>query len=588
MSDKTESRGVSILTIKLDNYPFLKSRFFTGEKTIAVDGWFYLLKNDTDKKSDVEAQFWVQIKSHDTRKESVKVTDKISVDKSDLEFFLKNDGCMYFVVYSGANPLQDYSIYYYPFTPFRLKDELDYMNKKKTNSKLLKFYPFPEKEEDVEFIFRDFAFKVESEKGFTKYRLQTIDEVKWQKDTQIVFPFLGKHPLDIFDYQRVSYIQGYLKKSESEIVIPLDYKVLFEEISTETELKIKVHDRLFYESVIRTFNKNKEMSIKFGEAFTLTLDEKKLKINYEQPTNLKDDLLARELLVAISENKKLTINNSVIRFDESIENTVDLENNKRIIQSYKKLQSFIEKAKINKPLKIKDISQKELYQLLEIADAYLEEDIIKETDGVKEVGIKKFNISNLVIAMVVSEGKKQNYIQNLYSPNYVVYSGDSADETKRNTIFYIFSPKDWIDIDNIDYEYIKKEILNPDISIEFINRILLNLISAYDLTAGSTKAQELLDLAYKTSNYILKNSNDILHLINHYQLKVRMNLFNEEDTAQLYLFLEKGNDVESSLKFGIYVILKNRILAKKWFEEMNKKEQENIKDFPIYTLYISL
>lgn len=569
MNNKTEEKGVSILNLRLNNYPFLRTNFLINDKTMAIDGWIYLVKNNSSKLEDVEGQMWAQIKSHDTRNKSVKETNKITVSKDDLNYFLNNNGCMYFVVFSGSKAWTDHSIYYYPFTPFESKRILKEMEEKGTKTKTITFKSFPEKDDDVELIFRDFVFKSEQEKGFVKYELQKIDDVVWNESTEIILPFLGNHPEDIFKYQEVSYLQAYIKRDGSEVQIPIDYKVKIQEISSEADLKIKVNDTIYYAEVTRILDKDQQLKLRFGNAFTLTFNKNNANFNYEQPEFLHDDILARKFLVDLAKNKQLLVNEIPIRFEEELNEKIDLQTNERIVETYKTISDFMKISKIKKPLIIKNISNKQLQQLLEIASSYLDNKTSIDDEDSKQAWITRFKISNLTIFMLVS-GKEKEFIQSLYSKQYIVASQEDDGSRINNTVFSLLTPKDWLEIDNIDYDFIENQLFNTGIPGEIINHVHLNLLNAFDLSPNLDKAKELLDFAMRVSNSLMERDEveDYVHLINFYQTKIRLGNFSEDDKANLYEILDEKEGLDDTIKFGLYVLIGTKKLAIKYLKKL--------------------
>lgn len=588
MSNKIEESGVSILQMKLDKYTFLKSKFFSGEKTMSIDGWLYVGKNNVNKVTDIENQIFVQIKSHSLLNKSVEVKNRISVNRDDLEYFLITNGCMYFEIFVGENPFMEHTIMYYSFTPLKTKKLIKKMKDESQSSITVTFKEFPEDKSDIEFIIKDFIMKSDNEKGFIKVDLPKMDDLKWEERHEIVFPFIGKKPSDIFEYQEKSELQAYLTIPGTEIKFPIDYNVEFENISTVTDVNICIGDKTYYNQINRVYQKNGEKIIEFGEAFKITLVKNCLNLKYNQPKYFLDELSARQFLMELVKNKYFKINGERIEFGDEINSLLDFEYNLNLIENYYMIKQFLEVSKISKPFIIRNIPQVEFSQLMDITHAYLRDDEFS-FDKERICNVKKFKISNLVIAMLVTENNNKEYIRKLTSNKYHVFSKDENGNTDRNTIYSLFKALDWHEIDNIDFDHVYNDLLTPEIPGYLINQIVLEIIVAFDQNPFTTKSSKLIKLAYDILKYLVEKDEgkEIIYLINLFQVKIRIKDFIEEDKEKVYecLSCEK---FDNSIKFALYVLIGSKTMSDKYFKQLPRVEQDAIAKYPIFNLYKNL
>ena len=112
-----ETLGVSYLATFINRNKLLQTYFDNNDKTPAWDGEIHVLKNASEKKSEIFGRVPVQIKATKRKNNSMK---SFPVDMRDLELYSKNGGVVLFVVWLDENSnLKD--IYYKSLPPFSIK-----------------------------------------------------------------------------------------------------------------------------------------------------------------------------------------------------------------------------------------------------------------------------------------------------------------------------------------------------------------------------------------------------------------------------------------------------------------------------------
>lgn len=145
-----ETLSVNAVKNSIVTSDFLDQFINDNDKEPSWDGAIYIYDNKSKKKSNFVGRMPVQIKgkeSNDFSKDSI----TFSMKTVDLRNYLKDSGCVLFVVYIGNNGLAS-KIYYAELTPIKLRALLEDAKDKENKTVELKEFPTDNNEKATIFL----------------------------------------------------------------------------------------------------------------------------------------------------------------------------------------------------------------------------------------------------------------------------------------------------------------------------------------------------------------------------------------------------------------------------------------------------
>lgn len=118
---KTENKAVRVVESRIESCPRLFSYIQTNDRTPSWDGEVHLHKDDTDSKDTLQGRVPVQVKGRNVAKVS-QTPFAYNIKVSDLRNYLRDYGCIYFVV--AMNAQGQTKIYYKSLTVVAIKNIL--------------------------------------------------------------------------------------------------------------------------------------------------------------------------------------------------------------------------------------------------------------------------------------------------------------------------------------------------------------------------------------------------------------------------------------------------------------------------------
>ena len=154
--------------------------------------------------------------------------------------------------------------------------------------------------------------------------------------------------------------------------------------------------------------------------------------------------------------------------------------------------------------------------------------------------------------------------------------------------YIILKKEDFYLVNNIKYNILLpsfKRIKKYSETIGSINQFLLKMILAYD----ESQNEEILLIAKDFSEWICSEFNEeelsySIKELNKLQVIKRLRKLNDEEKDKIYEILE-NKDINSEIRFGSYVLLEQKVAAKRYFEKLNEKSKKELINYPIYNLW---
>ena len=575
-----ETLGVSYLATFINRNKLLQTYFDNNDKTPAWDGEIHVLKNASEKKSEIFGRVPVQIKATKRKNNSMK---SFPVDMRDLELYSKNGGVVLFVVWLDENSnLRD--IFYKSLPPFSIKKliKISKLKNKPANYKTLSVQIHKLDEQKIYPMLVDFVTNSQKQHSFINIDGMSIENIPNNKEIKLYF--YGQGHEGIFNYQKEHDLFLYLRDPETDIEIPLENSIEIVETFEATDLIIEIGDYIF-DDVERHYFPDGGVQLHFGEGFKISFNNGKAqpKFNYSRPNMLSDAIKCTQALKELGNIGFFTLNGTSIELDErslSDIHSLDLDSH---IKELLKISNFMKKMGIKKELDL-SLFNEQSQRNLNILNSGL---VLKKKVTLNYEESKLFNlkIANIHISTLYAfhEGNNGTMID-IFSETPWCRRGEDEDIS----LFEVFRPEDWLTIDNCNFDSVIASYQRlVDYSVENVSAddTIIKIVAAADMTEEVSKKEELLTWAQRLSDWNLNHlKGNSISIINDLQIKSRNRESDNTEMESLTKILLNNQD-NDEICFGVSVLLKSKPQADLFWTKLDKETKERYQDYPIYNLY---
>ena len=437
-----------------------------NDKSPSWDGFIklYEKRNQAGKQNLIRIP--VQVKGHyETPPYSDYIT--FSIEKYDLENYLNERGCIFFVIYIDEN--ENYKIYFQNLTRLKIRRIL----KGKENQKhiSIQLEKFPDDKDSALDIF--FNFVSDMELNFPN------------QDITIADVFEGKLKGSGFDSFNISY-HGVkykndpwgafintkptlcLKNSVAGIIIPIetDYEVI---LMSKGTAPVSINNIKYYDDFEIIRKQGEKFSVNLGKSFKIDFNGTNAKFHYETKGNLHERIQDTKFIISLLSNKEIRIGNCSLKCplgenEQKLINAKYFENNLRLLEY---VRDLLEKLKVQTILNYDAVTKDDEILLIKLINiVLLGASCIPDKKNV----LYKLQIANINLLLMPEKEDEQNYkIINFFSDeNKMLYSWASKEERKMILVpkSYILNADDFMMLDNIDYEIVYNDIINSQTSDE--------------------------------------------------------------------------------------------------------------------------
>ena len=575
-----ETLGVSYLATFINRNKLLQTYFDNNDKTPAWDGEIHVLKNASEKKSEIFGRVPVQIKATKRKNNSMK---SFPVDMRDLELYSKNGGVVLFVVWLDENSnLRD--VFYKSLPPFSIKKliKISKLKNKSVNKKTLSVQIHKLDEQKLYPMLVNFVTNSQKQYSFINIDGMSIENIPNDKEFKLYF--YGQGHEGIFNYQKEHDLFLYLRDPETDIEIPLENSIEIVETFEATDLIIEIGDYIF-EDVERHYFPDGGVQLHFGEGFKISFNNGKAqpKFNYSRPNMLSDAIKCTQALKELGKVGFFTLNGISIELDErslSDINSLDLDNH---IKELSKISNFIKKMGIKKELDL-SLFNEQSQRNLNILNSGL---VLKKKVALNYEESKLFNlkIANIHISTLYEfHGDNNGTMIDIFSETPWCRRGEDEDIS----LFEVFRPEDWLTIDNCNFDSVIASYQRlVDYSVENVSAddTIIKIVAAADMTEEVSKKEELLTWAQRLSDWNLNHlKGNSISIINDLQIKSRNRELDITEMESLTKILLNNQD-NDEICFGVSVLLKSKPQADLFWTKLDKETKERYQDYPIYNLY---
>lgn len=575
-----ETLGVSYLATFINRNKLLQTYFDNNDKTPAWDGEIHVLKNASEKKSEIFGRVPVQIKATKRKNNSMK---SFPVDMRDLELYSKNGGVVLFVVWLDENSnLRD--IFYKSLPPFSIKKliKISKLKNKPANYKTLSVQIHKLDEQKIYPMLVDFVTNSQKQHSFINIDGMSIENIPNNKEIKLYF--YGQGHEGIFNYQKEHDLFLYLRDPETDIEIPLENSIEIVETFEATDLIIEIGDYIF-DDVERHYFPDGGVQLHFGEGFKISFNNGKAqpKFNYSRPNMLSDAIKCTQALKELGNIGFFTLNGTSIELDErslSDIHSLDLDSH---IKELLKISNFMKKMGIKRELDL-SLFNEQSQRNLNILNSGL---VLKKKVTLNYEESKLFNlkIANIHISTLYEfHGDNNGTMIDIFSETPWCRRGEDEDIS----LFEVFRPEDWLTIDNCNFDSVIASYQRlVDYSVENVSAddTIIKIVAAADMTEEVSKKEELLTWAQRLSDWNLNHlKGNSISIINDLQIKSRNRELDNTEMESLTKILLNNQD-NDEICFGVSVLLKSKPQADLFWTKLDKETKERYQDYPIYNLY---
>lgn len=351
--------------------------------------------------------------------------------------------------------------------------------------------------------------------------------------------------------------------------------------------EVKVKERVYYSAykVVR-YAEGSEFRIGKSMTFKIISEKKKGALNFKIKGTLSDYIRDTECIIAIMENKEITINGTNFSFDDM--GDADVEQYKQNLLYYKDVKKMLDILGVKKELECENISDQDQNNIRNFTNALILGRDIGFPSCKEDMIYGRFKLANLSIliwADRLKENEKAFRLQSYFSDHKVaVFEGNDKKRKRPYSIthYALLKKNDFLDAVNIDYGRIVDDLSQNDTSpivTEQIILFMLEMLKAYD--EQKTKDEDLLETAEAYCDWLTENAENSANImaLNHLQIIRRRRELGEDEILQLNELRKTSDDL--SVKCGANILLGRMESAQDCFDEMEDKEKARFIEYPI-------
>lgn len=567
--NKVEQKAITKIRDIIDDIDFFTYRFNEMDKDISWDGNINMYHGDVDRKENFDSSIDVQIKGRTTLNKNLKNKHRFSLDKTDLENYLKKDGTILLLCLFKDDG-SEYKTYYANLLPYNIKQML----KQYSSSKIKVDMKEITSSSNFENICRNFNVDRNIQKGI-KENIFNEDNLLSQ-DGKVAKFYLWDKDSTNFNPQKIvgtwKYIYTFDKNGYAINISYAELTNLIESLNATIFDKDKeyVYDDVKLETLVDC------QKVLFGKAFSLNLTKKNF--NIKICGTLSERIKQLKFISKMFKNGLFLINEVEFKINSNKEEEKKFNN---LLNKYIGLDNFFRKHNISKDINLDNWEDKDFNKLSFWIAAIEDKKTIALNSNISLVGA--VGIKNIKLSIFARINKDKKFeIESLWNNNiskkyYFKYSSN-LEEIETNN-FYLVLNSEAYQSDDINILEMQKSFENTTINDgEYIlmNMQVLEILKAFDIT----KSDNLLQYAKYLTELLLKHdSNNPIYTINYSQILKRENKLTEKDIDKLIYIRDNNNELE--IKLGCNLLLENKNEVNYLIKKFDSQTLEVFKSYPI-------
>lgn len=361
-----EGMAVRAVEESIEKVGRLESNIMRNEKGASWDGDIIIhQKNDNTKKGIIRIPVQVKGKTCEIFPKTYSFSKMQIVD---LENYLRDGGCVFFLVYINKTNTDIRKICYASLTPIEIKNILS-NTKTAQKEKTIHLKEFPNDNKQKLNMFINFYSNSQKQHSFITSNLKKIGELDETGVDCIEISSNG-----IYDAKTAFLNDDYcmyaqLSHSNAGILLPIakektSYRFFIDDIKE----KISIDGKIFYNSY-RIFYDTKTTTIIIGHSFIITVNKKngKPQIIYKYSSNIRILVIDLEFIINFLEKGYFEINGKKQIFEDEIINKMSKQINvtqkKKALNKFQSVVRLLDKIDCKENINVLNLSEKEEFVL---------------------------------------------------------------------------------------------------------------------------------------------------------------------------------------------------------------------------------
>lgn len=619
---KIEDRAISALQRVIDAHPTMEGYIQKRDKELSWDGYIRLYQDDDSEsdKANFDDDVAIQVKGHIGKDCKIMAREYITspVDLEDLRVYYKKFGCLYFVMYMNEDGTE-VEIFYSSLYPSKIKKYLQLAERKGNKSSIS--IPFIKMKQDSKVLYnlcKQFSFEVRKQgSGYGQIVPRTITGDAFKQVKEIKATVIGgKNEYDLLKRINTGDTVLYGVIDDSNIEYPIQMDQMVASVNQVFESPIYVGQKQYYSSFkmevsvaapdTKQYNGRATYIVSPSRNLTFTFTETKIHFNFQFLSDLFQLKKDAEFFLDMIEEKGLTLFGGKISIGK-----MDVSNDfKEQLQGIIGIGQILEDIGCNIMIPFTEYTDDDKKQLM-VLNGIQSGQLVFKTDKKSFLYDWEFRGKKWPVFVEISDDKKVKLINLIFNTHYIYTiniqeeEGDNLPATLSEDALIVpnflrMEPEVLANLYCYDYEsmyeQIDRTVYNDD-TIDELNGLALNLISAYDISEN----EKLLDMAEEVLKRCYKYKPDAPQfIVNLSQIEIRKNgklskasdqkLKEVEKTAEAQLKIKKEDEayVERMILYCIAVINKDMQEADKKYSLLSDKEKSEVDKWPIRTLHEKL
>lgn len=573
-SAQIESKAVSAVEQLIWEYDKLSPQINKSDKLPLWDGYIFIHNASNHCNDNMKGKVPLQVKGKVKGLKGNIISYSVQINA--LRQY-QQEGVAYFVVDIATN-----TVYYSLLDPLEIKSNLEKAKGVKSCSIQLRNVESHKSTFYNEVV--EFYENCKRQKSYWDLPQNSIEDVLKQGGNTLTLMLVGERNIETYRSLSDRNIRVYWNKGDCLLPLKNDYQI---KGGSRISQPVSINGKIFFNGCLCLFEKD-SFVYHFNNSTTFTIYENKnnpSRLDYQQKARtLKQLLFELEFLVTLIEQKSFVFGNVEISgFDVG-----DIKELKEIADKwdfFKKVADVFKQLHIKEDLNITNLSPADYNTLNFLIKVFVDKKSLSLPNKPNINSIVE--VSNIKIYLLFIPTKDGKYtVDDFFNREKILLIQTADGEKIPVPIQYFLTPDDYNNLSNVDYEGIMPmiEYINSKIrsyNYEYFNKILLDLLAAYDLNNNNKSA---LNVAQQLAKWLKDNCKGVEckpnHIINHIQALERAgNKGDDEDNMLLDLIDQypKRFDIQTAAN----LLLGQTKTAMRFFNKMSQTEQENFKNFPI-------
>lgn len=570
----------------------LSSFINSGDKEPVWDGNIYIHQDKQKTKINIK-RVPVQVKGKVVQTKPPKcITYRI--DAKDMDGYLNNaGGAIFFVVYIDKSTATAKQIYYAPLLPLKIMELQKSYAGKPTIPVSFKAYPNDPIEQTE--LFLNFHSDSQKQASFAGKDLPTVASLVQQgllENLSFHYTRIGGeiNEINLPRIMRGKSLSLYAKVKGLDTLIPVEYFDDLSRMATKQEynIPVKVGTKQFYNHV-DIVSTAENLIVHIGSFVKICLPnsetkerKNRIRITFKTAGTLHQRITAFEFLIALRDNKGFSVGNENFGIDFKRKDAERLQINSwpEMLQSYYELREVLESLRVNKDLTLDDLSKEDYYRLSILIDAIGKQKTVEGLQG-NYPSLINLRIGNITVLLFA----KQNNDNSFSISNFFDIKLDTRVEIKEIgypvSQFAMLKAEHFLSADNMDLQRVVadlKEIAPNEVSVNYTNTVLLEMLKAYDQQNDPL----LLEACTQLANWLVdlrKFLSEEVTAINALQIVARQRKLTYGEKQRLIKIIEATTDIP--IKIGAFLLLDEQEEARRLLCTLEDSARSDFSQYPI-------